>query len=190
MTSFNPTLYTLTADLLELDAALREAEETGEDPTPILQEWLVAGEALTEKAERYGHLLRQREAEAAMADAALKALEAERERLRSRRETALGTVQRLKSALLSALTVLDLKRLQTETFTFRRQQNGGVPPLVLAPGVSPEEAPPEWTRPEWAKDRMRQALQAGEVPSFIDPLTGEVRPLAWLDAPGEHLRIV
>lgn len=186
--SVNPTLYHLTADLLELDAALRMAEETGDPTEDILAQYLTTGEAFEAKLEGYGHLIRQREAEAAVAKAARVALEDEQQRLRKREETATNTAARLKAALLGALDVLGLRTVRSATFAFTRSQNGGVAPLAIDQ-IPLDHIPEEYTRRVLATDLIREALERGESVCIIDPDTGEAVPFARLGERGEHLRI-
>lgn len=188
MSGINPTLYHLTADLLELEAALRMAEETGDPAEEILAQYLTTGSNLAEKAERYGHLIVQRQAEAQVARAAIDALVEEMNRLIQRETAAAKDADRLKAALHGALTVLDIRELKSATFSFKRVGNGGQPPMLLD-AVNLSLVPEEFTRPQLDKDKIREALERGESVCIIDPDTGEAVPFARLLPRGEHVRI-
>lgn len=109
--------------------------------------------------------------------AANKALE---DAAHTRRMNAELLADRMKSAIINQLRERNFKRVATTAGAFARQANGGKLPVVLAEGMTPEQAPPEFvrTRFEFDMDKIARALGEGEIVDF-----------AKLGERGEHLRL-
>ena len=103
------TLYQLTAEMADLEAALIE---NGGELTPEMEAaWTETSEALTKKADGYGTLLNK-------FDAASKNIAAEIERLQALKKTADNSVKRIKAHLVAAMTDFDIQHLDGELHKF------------------------------------------------------------------------
>ena len=99
------TLYDLAADLRALYDALDECE-TDEQADALMDEAIVAGENLRDKAEGYVMLMRNLQTDADALDAEIKRLQARK----TRRENA---VDRLKNRMLYAMQTVGADKIET-----------------------------------------------------------------------------
>lgn len=107
------TLYELTGDLLELQQMLL----TGEVDEEVLNDTIEAvNGALESKAEGYGCIIRNMEADMA-------AIKAEEERLAKRRASLTKNRDWLEEHMHKAMLALDLKSIKTQLFTWGVRQN-------------------------------------------------------------------
>jgi hypothetical protein len=176
------TLRDITAEYQALAQLLDEAEEAGQDLTSpevvdTVARWYAAMDGnLTQKATACLAVIRDLTAGAdAVADeiARLRALEASRR----------GRAARIRDAVQCAMTIAEVKRIDTPLGVFTRQGNGGLQPLHVDPTTDPAEVLA--TRPDLVvvtttinNDAVRKAIAAGDD-----------IPFAQLLPRGEHLRI-
>jgi len=166
----NRTLFELTADLVELFDALDMAEDDTEAEKLIEAALTEDMPKFQDKADGYAHLIREFEKRA-------EARKAEAERHAQAARSLAGNAYRLKTAVMSALQMMGMKRLDTDVNSFRVCGNGGKTPLdIHDPNLIPGDF--TYTVQELDKDKIRRALE-----------TGEDVPGAILMERGKHLRI-
>lgn len=176
------TLRDITAEYQALSQLLDEAEEAGQDLTAAgvvetVARWYGALDGdLTKKATACLAVIRDLTAGA-------DAVEAEIKRLRALEASRRGRAARIRDAVQAAMTIADVKRIDTPLGVFTRAGNGGLQPLHIDPTVDPAEVLA--TRPDLVivsttinNDAVRRAIAAGD----------DV-PFAQLLPRGEHLRI-
>lgn len=124
-------LYEIAADLRLLEEALPDASD--EEAEALLRRFLSETEQeLEAKLDRYCQLLREIETRA---DARAR----EAKRLNMLATTDARQVERMKETLLCFLQERDVRKVETQRFKIRRQQNGGAAPMILL--VPPERLP-------------------------------------------------
>lgn len=178
----NKTLYELTKDaealfelLFELDGELSEENERAYD-----EFWAEFEANRDRKLESIGYVIRDLLGRAEIIDAEINRL--------TKRKTALfNNAARLKARVHENLKATGEQKVETTTFTFRRQKNGGKVPVVLDPyyAANPVELPERYRKVEFKPDleRIREDLESSDI-----DLT-EVRSIANFGDKGEHLRI-
>lgn len=130
------SIYNLTTEWERLVALLLTAESEEE------QEELLKGLALTEadivqKAENYGYIIKNMEAD-------INGLKEEEKRLQAKRKARENAVARLKDSLQEAMTRLDTPKIESGTFTFTVAKNGGALPVII--DVDTAELPDEFCK--------------------------------------------
>lgn len=129
------TLYELSktySDLLFL-------YETAEDDTTrerLLNDLASVGDSLTDKAEAYARIIRNKDAEA-------KALKTEADRLTEKRKAAENAITRLKAAMLEAMQLADVDEMPTSIGKWRTQYNP-----VSCEIINPESVPARFMIPQ------------------------------------------
>lgn len=110
------------ASLYELSASYRallnmyDDAETEESRQHIIAMMISGEEAISDKAEAYARIMRNKQAEA-------EALKAEADRLTEKRRAAEAVVERLKAALLDAMKLADTDIIPTSIGKWRKQAN-------------------------------------------------------------------
>lgn len=149
------TLYDLTEELRNLVSALEECSE--EEAATYITAFLGSGDVV-QKVDAYCTLIRETEER-------MSARTREIARLENLVAADKRTVTVLKERLMAFLQVAGRTRLDTDRFSVRVQNNGGMPPVVLS--VAPEALPPEFVRVRIEPDMraLAEALASGrEVP--------------------------
>lgn len=108
-------LYELTGAYLQIQNMIEEGAEGLEDTLEALND------ALEDKAEGYGRVIRNLEAQA-------KALREEEKRLADRRKSIENSIARLKDNLQQSMLATGKRKIQTNLFTYSIQKN---PPSVV-----------------------------------------------------------
>lgn len=109
------------------------------------------------KAENYGKIIRMMQYDSA-------ACKAEEKRFHNKAQTIDNRVDYLKKRMMDSMDVAGMKTIKTQLFEFRIKKNGGIAPLVLRDGITPDDVPPEFikVRVEFDKDAIRKAAEKGE----------------------------
>jgi hypothetical protein len=168
------TLFEIKDDLDALAALLYETggDVTDEVAAAAVDAWLAeTGEALKDKLDRYGSLIREKEGLAALR-------KQEAERLAGLASADLNVVKRLKERLMWFFGDQQIEKVETPRFKFAIQDNGGRPPVHIL--VDPV-ALPEWARRvaySADTDAIREKLENGADIDF-----------AQIGERGRHLRI-
>ena len=149
-----PTLYDLsTAYATLLDQY--DATEDEETRTLILDEIADMQGDISEKAEAYARIMRNKQAEA-------DALKAEVDRLNAKRKAAENCVDRLKGALLDAMQIAETDTIPTTIGKWRIQKNP-----YSCEVVNPDEVPAEYRTPQPDKIERQEMLkhykETGEI---------------------------
>lgn len=159
------TLYDLTSEYLELLAMM---EDPDVDPE-VLQDTMDAiGGEIRDKAEAYAVIIGEVTTKAAQ-------IEKEIRRLESWVDSLTGNADRMKDRLMTSMTDLGMKKIETEHFRISVAGNGGKQPLRLT-GDVPEEY--MYMKPEIDTKKIRAALEDGLALDF-----------AHLGERGQHLNI-
>jgi len=165
-----PTLFSLTADLIQLDELLTES---GGELTPEVEAALTLLDAqLEEKTDHVAWYLRTCEARIM----GYRAAEIE---LAGKRTTEQNKIDRLKQYVRACMDARGTRKLEGQVYTFAIQQNGGKPPvrlLVEDPQAFPDEAVRIVRSVD--KEKVRELLAAGQLSD-----------LAVVDLVGSHLRL-
>lgn len=158
------TLYELTAELRNLYEAAVDPEFDRESLDQMLS---IVNEDFEAKAEGYGKLIRQ-------LDADVTALKAERDRLNERIKIAENARDRMKKALFESMKATDKKKFKTALFTFSVRST---PPSVhILEGADINSVLPfyvTYKEPEWNKTAIKEALKNGEKLEFAELVSGE-----------------
>jgi hypothetical protein len=156
------SLYELSADLLEWEAALEAAD--GELTPELEQIEQEVFSALEGKIDRIAGFARQLEYEADQADGEAKRIAQEVAWWKAKAKAISSRRARLLQLVDQSLTLLDRSELVGEVFTIRRVKNGGVASVRVT--VDPEDLPREWQVIEVTvsprTDVLRAALQEGD----------------------------
>ena len=145
------TLYELTAEYKYL---LDVAEDPDIDPEVLADTMEALDGEIEDKADGYGRVIRQMEADAA-------ALKAEEQRLTTRRKTVETNIKRMKETLQNAMTAVGKPKIDTELFKFRIQKN---PASVIIDEQYIENIPVEYLieqEPKLDKAKIKEDLKAG-----------------------------
>lgn len=145
------TLYELTGEYITLMDMLDDPEV---DPITLMDTLDAVEGELDEKAENYGRIIRNLEAEA-------KALKEEADRLSRRKRTIDNNIDSLKKRLQMAMELTNRPKIDTPLFKFYIQKNA---PSVVLDVEDLTELPPEWLtyqEPKVNKAAIKDALKAG-----------------------------
>ena len=145
------TLYELTGNYITLMDMLDDPEV---DPITLMDTLDAVEGELDEKAENYGRIIRNLEAEA-------KALKEEADRLSRRKRTIDNNIDSLKKRLQMAMELTNRPKIDTPLFKFYIQKNA---PSVVLDIEDLTELPPEWLtyqEPKVNKAAIKDALKAG-----------------------------
>ena len=143
------TLYELTDEVYRL----YEFAEDPECDEEVFKDTLEALQGDIEvKSDGYAKVIRQLEADQ-------KAIEAEVERLETRKNTIKNRIKTMKESLQNAFTALDIQKMKTDLFTFYIQKNA--PSVIID---DPEGVPDEFfkVKKELSKTSIKEAIEAGE----------------------------
>lgn len=145
-----PSLYELGSEYMTLLATLEEAPE--EEAEKYLTAFLESGE-VAEKITNYCRLIRQLESDAA-------AVEQEIERLQQRKQHHEKLAERLRTGLLTFMTLTGRKRISTPQFNVSVSQ--GQPSVSVS--INPEDLPPAFQRVKIVPDitAIKQSLLRDE----------------------------
>lgn len=146
------TLYELTADYMRLLDFMEDPEMDEEIIKETMEQLTVD---ITDKADGYGRVVRQLEADAGV-------LKAEEKRLSQKRKTIEANIDRVKKSLKEAMIAMGMPKMKTELFAFTVKNN---PASVVIDTDSMAGAPAEFIRqadPEWNKAAIAAALKAGK----------------------------
>ena len=147
------TLYELTEEVYRL----LEFAEDPEVEEEVFRDTLEALQGDIEvKAEAYGKVIKQMEADR-------KAIEAEIERLTARKERLVKSTATMKERLQQAFTALNVQKLKTDLFTFYIQKN---PVSVVVDDI--DAVPDEFYKIEMklSKTAIKEAIESGQDVSF------------------------
>lgn len=180
------TLFSLSEDLLALDALLTESDG---ELTPEVEAWMAEyRDKLADKVDGIGWFWRTIEARIA-------GFKAAQDDLARKRQIEERKIERLKGYVASCLVHLGTRKLEGPTYTLAMQKNGGKAPLRLAePFASdPSLLPPGYRIVKYAADlaKLREVaeLDGGVVhltptnPEEPPPLVAELLPV------GESVRL-
>ncbi len=145
------TLYELTGNYVTLMDMLDDPEV---DPITLMDTLDAVEGELDEKAENYGRIIRNLEAEA-------KALKEEADRLSRRKQTIDNNIDSLKKRLQMAMELTNRPKIDTPLFKFYIQKNA---PSVVLDVDDLTELPPEWLtyqEPKVNKAAIKDAIKAG-----------------------------
>ena len=135
-------LYELTESYLKLQ---QKIEDGGEDLEDTLES---ITDAIEEKADGYGKVIKNIEAQ-------IEAIKNEEKRLSDRRKSLESNVRRLKDSLYESMKLTKTKRIKSELFTFNIQNN---PPSL---NIENEDAIPfEYYQPQAPKLDKKELLNA------------------------------
>lgn len=138
------TLYELTGEYLELLDMLSDPDV---DPELIADTLEAMDGQLEVKAEGYGVIIKDMEAEAAK-------FKAEAERMAKKKKTLENNITKLKEHLKASMIVLDKKKIQTEHFSFTVKTN---PPTCEID--DDKMLPDEYKIPQPPKTDMKKLLE-------------------------------
>ena len=145
------TLYELTGNYLILAEMLDDPDA---DPITVMDTRDAIEGELDEKAENYGRIIRNLEAEA-------EAIRTEVDRLSRRRKTIDNNIDSLKKRLQMAMELTNRPKIDTPLFKFYIQKNA---PSVVVDMDDLENFPPEfltYQEPKVNKTAIKDALKAG-----------------------------
>lgn len=150
------TLYELKQDYLYL---LSLAEDPETDPTALMDTLEGLTGEIEDKAEGYACVIRELEAETAK-------FKAESDRLATHALTLSNRVRAIKLSLLNAMDEMGIGKIQTEHFKVSIAKNGGKQPMYVDSNI--DAIPEEYIvrKPEPDKEKIRQALDAGQELEF------------------------
>jgi|APGre2960657404_1045060.scaffolds.fasta_scaffold14144_6 hypothetical protein len=154
------SLFELSSNVAALEAALEN--ETNPESLQVLVDELVANkDGLVQKIENYAGFIGELQAVA-------EARAAEAKRVGELAKQSYNKVTRLKDALREALLRVGTKKVSTARYDIRVQKAGGKLPLVIDEARVTEEWRTVKTVVETDKDRIRSALEAGEILDFAE----------------------
>ena len=154
------SLFELSSNVAALEAALEN--ETDPAALQALVDELVANrEGLNQKVENYAGFIGELQA---VADARA----AEAKRVGELAKQAANKVARLKEALREGLLRVGARRVSTTRYDVRVQKAGGKAPLVIDESRLTDEWVITKTVVEPDKEKIRAALEAGEVLDFAE----------------------
>lgn len=161
------TLYEITG---KYGLLMERLEEEGTDVEEVLSLFDDLKEELKEKADGYGRVRANYKAQIA-------ALKDEEKRLAEKRRHIEKIVESMESRFFDAMQKLNVRRVDTDLFSFRIQKNGGAAPVII---TEPDKIPTEYLTVTIKPD-----LKA--IAAYIEE-TGDVS-FAELGDRGESLRI-
>ena len=135
-------LYELTDSYKKILQLIEDGGEGLEDTLESITD------AIEEKADGYGKVIKNIEAQ-------IEAIKNEEKRLADRRKSLESSVKRLKDSLYESMKLTETKRIKSELFTFNIQNN---PPSL---NIENEDAIPfEYYQPQAPKLNKKELLQA------------------------------
>lgn len=154
----NKTLFELSEEILELDALLDTVDETDTDGQRALIEGYVGtiNDDLERKLDNYAAFITELEARAA-------ARKSEAERMLQRSRVDANKAQRLKDVLKWFFQTHDMQSYETPRYRISLCGNCGRLPLLVNPDLISEEFLNQVVSYVVDNDRIREALEAGEV---------------------------
>jgi hypothetical protein len=170
----NQTLFDIGADMIALNNLLDElgGDVSGEGEAEEIDKWFAENaEALSEKGDGYGMLIKENAARAAV-------LKDEAKSLTEQAAAHEGRAGRLKDRLKYFMQEQGMKKLETKRCSFSVCANGGKTPLDIK--VDGEDLPEEFRMVVYQPltETIREALERGDV-----------LPFAELKERGFHLRV-
>ncbi len=145
------TLYELQNQQLELNALL---EEMGGELTPEIEEKLTIHEnEIQNKMESYCKAIRCYESD-------IDGIKSEMERLKARKESSEKAVQRMKEAMLNAMTTFGMDKIQAGTFKIGTRKSQSLD--VLDEALVPDKFKSEVTTIKVDKNAIKDAIKNGE----------------------------
>lgn len=187
------TLFEIGDDLLEIYGLIEDldGDVTDEVIDQTIDKWLTANkEALGDKLEGYGWLIKRMAADAKIKAAKAANYKAEYDRLKATAASRENTVTRLKKRLLEFFEIHDMKTVETDSFKFNRQGNGGEKPLTVAKSVEDDiensGLPAKYIKmiPTLDTTLLRAVLESDD-----EKAKAELVGLVTLEERGEHIRI-
>lgn len=150
------TLYQLKEEYAQL---LALAEEPETDAATLMDTLEGLHGEIEDKAEGYVCVIKELEAE-------IDKFKAESDRLASYCLTLSNRVRAMKLSLLDTMDTMGANKIQTEHFRVSIAKNGGKQPMYVDPNI--EAIPEEFIirRPEPDKEKIREALDAGQELEF------------------------
>ena len=154
------SLFELSSNVAALEAALEN--ETNPESLQVLVDELVANkDGLAQKIENYAGFIGELQAVA-------EARAAEAKMVGELAKQSYNKVARLKDALREALLRIGTKKVSTSRYDIRVQKAGGKLPLVIDEARVTEEWRTVKTVVETDKEKIRSALEAGEILDFAE----------------------
>lgn len=145
------TLYELQQEQLELNALL---EENGGELTPEIEERLQIHDFdVNQKMESYCKAIKQYEAD-------IEAFKSEIERLKARKDSADKAIERMKSAMVNAMTTFGLSKVEAGTFKIGTRKSQSLE--VLDESLVPSKFKNKVITVKVDKNAIKDAMKAGE----------------------------
>ena len=161
------TLYELTNEYMNVKSLLENDEADEKVINDTLDAYL--GADIDEKAEGYAIVIKELEGELAK-------WKVEKERIERHCKTLDNNIERMKSRMLNAMTVMNKPEIKTEHFNIKIAKNGGQAPLMFIPDA---KIPDRFKKYEPDKNKIREAINLGE----------DVSSFAYLGERGTHINI-
>lgn len=160
-----PTLYNLSAEIKELEMALQDDELSQEDRAKLIDDWLAAQDAATDKIEDYAALIRLTELRIQERLDEAARIRAEAERIEKLAKPDQKLTEQLRGRLLDYLQAHDISRFETTRFRVSVKTKGGKQPVRFEGEL--DELPERFIRiipekKELDKEELYRALTAGE----------------------------
>jgi hypothetical protein len=155
------SLFDITHNLKAIEEILENAEDPNQVSEMVAQSLQLQGQ-LKEKVENYANLIMQLEGLAELR-------KKEADRLAKLSKTMEARADRLREALKDGLKLINVQKISTDKYDVKIRKNGGLAPLAIR-----EEhiIPDEWKKTkveiELDKDKIRKALEDGEVLDFAE----------------------
>lgn len=150
------SIYNLTTEWERVEALLLTAE-TEEEQEELLRLLALTADDIKAKAENYGFLIKNLEAE-------ISGLKAEEKRLADKRKVRENAVQRLKDNLHESMDRIGTQKIESGTFTFSVQKNGGALPVIV--DVDPTDIPDAYCKITRDVDKKALAEYMEETGDF------------------------
>lgn len=162
------------ASIYELTSAYRQIEDAlllDCDDEELFDLFCQIDDAVEVKAENYGKLIRNTEAD-------IDAIDKEIARLQGMKATRANLIKRLKDNLMESMRLTGKTNFKTKLFSFGIAKNGGLAPLKL--DVEPKDLPAEL-------QKVTVAADASAIRKYIEE-TGDLS-YAHFEERGEHLNM-
>lgn len=179
------TLFSLSEDLLALDALLTES---GGELTPEVEAWIAESrDKFSDKIDGFGWYWRTIEARVA-------GLKLAQEELTAKRAVEERKLERLKGYVRLCLNYLGTDKAKGQVYSLSIQKNGGKPPLRILPpfDVQPELLPAGYQRVSVTadKDAIRADMEKmGGLQRVVPVGEGEPQPIAEILPVGDSVRL-
>jgi hypothetical protein len=206
-TYYSNTLYDLTEAQLKLESLITELETSeGGDPesaaiVATLYDALIQTDSdFTTKVDGYAKIIAHKSALA-------ESRKAEAARLAASAASLDSTVNYMKQALMSAMGLLGVKKVETDTHTVSVVGNGGATPVIWSPDLTPDMLPAPFYREEtkvelkYEKALIDQVIKSETYEEYLETISEDLAPKVsesdWLEVRkyvqlgerGTHLRI-